>query len=96
MGPKKLCGTTISQTRAHHLLPFAELVFSYRFEDEPDYSQLKWLLERVLLNQNIAPSNKFDWIKSSKENSPLKTSNKNKIAQNVNGNDDLQILRPLS
>ena len=35
----------------------------YKFEEEPNYSKLKFLLKRILLNQDIVPCLKFDWSK---------------------------------
>lgn len=63
MGPAEICGPSLQKSRAYHLLPFVEEVFSLKFEDSPDYNKLRFLLQKVLLDQNISPGTKFDWIK---------------------------------
>jgi hypothetical protein len=35
---------------AKPLIPFYEEVMGYKFEEEPNYSKLKFLLKRILLN----------------------------------------------
>ena len=56
---------TLCIQEAVPLKPFVEQVFGYEFKEEPNYSMLKFLLRCVLLDQDIAPSLKFDWSKFS-------------------------------
>jgi hypothetical protein len=56
MMPLKLC---VGSSRK--LLPFTEEVFKYGFSETPDYSKLKFLLSKVLLDQDITPNLFFDW-----------------------------------
>ena len=35
---------------------------SYGFEETPDYEKLRFYLEKVLLDQKITPSKKYDWM----------------------------------
>jgi len=39
-------------------------VFKLKFEEEPPYKKLNFLLSSVLLNQNKVPSLKFDWTRN--------------------------------
>ena len=49
--------------RAKIILPFVTEIFELSFYDKPDYSRLKFMLVRAMLNENIAPSMVFDWSK---------------------------------
>ena len=57
MTPKMLCESIEAQT----LLPFIEEVFSYKFEQEPDYQKLKNALLLCLKNENGKLDNIYDW-----------------------------------
>ena len=61
--PENMC-----YREASCLLPFVKEIHSYAFHDEPNYAKLKQMLRCVLLDQNIAPSLKFDWSKFSSRN----------------------------
>ena len=43
------------------LYDFAQEIYSLEFKEKPDYAKLRFLLTKVLLDQDLAPSNKFDW-----------------------------------
>jgi hypothetical protein len=58
MTPKLLCSG-----EAQPLVPFASEVFKYTFEEQPDYSRLKFMLIQILLEQDITPNDKMDWSK---------------------------------
>lgn len=51
----QLCGTNPSESRAHFLHPFVSHVLSYTFKEAPNYSKLRFLLEKALLDCNTAP-----------------------------------------
>ena len=52
-----LCESPEAQT----LLPFIEEVFSYKFEQAPDYQKLKNALQQCLKNEGGQLDNIFDW-----------------------------------
>ena len=58
-----LCGTSMQQTRAFCMREFTQEVMSYKFAEAPDYNKLKFLLEKILLDQNAYPSDKYDFYK---------------------------------
>lgn len=58
----------ICKNQALPLLPFFTEVWSYGFEDEPNYSKLKQLLRCILLDENVVPDLRFDWSGFPKSN----------------------------
>ena len=48
MDPEKLCSG-----HAKALLPFANEVLEYEFEEKPDYAKLKFLLVKILLSYDV-------------------------------------------
>ena len=56
MTPEKLC-----VEKASKLLQFATEVFSYEFSEEPNYTKLKFLLSKVLLDHSVIPNTNMDW-----------------------------------
>lgn len=43
------------------MIPFAEEIFSIEFKEKPNYSKLRFLLERNLLESNEVPNKVYDW-----------------------------------
>ena len=43
------------------LKPVLEYAYNLEFEEEPDYEKLKFMLKKMLLDENMNPINKFDW-----------------------------------
>ena len=43
------------------LKPVLEYAYSLGFEEEPDYTKLKFLLKKILLDEEVVPHFKFDW-----------------------------------
>lgn len=43
------------------LIPFMKECFSYRFTDEPNYEKLRYLLMKILLENDDMADNQFDW-----------------------------------
>ena len=43
------------------LLPFMKECFSYRFVDTPNYDKLRFLLMKVLLDNDLQADNQMDW-----------------------------------
>lgn len=56
------CGFHMNETSAFMVKPYLETVLGYKFSEEPDYQYLKFLLQKSLLDENIVPNNKFEWI----------------------------------
>jgi hypothetical protein len=54
--PGELC------ENAPFMLNFAEYVYGLKFEDEPNYGYLRFLLTKNLLEKEMIPSEKYDWI----------------------------------
>ena len=44
------------------LMKYMEYVYDLDFDETPDYSYLRFLLEKNLLDQEMFPDNKFDWV----------------------------------
>ena len=44
------------------LIVFAKQIFSLKFSEKPDYSHLKFLLEKNLMDRSMFPNKNFDWI----------------------------------
>ena len=57
MTPKDLCQSVEAKT----FLPFVEEIFSYKFEDTPNYNKLRFYLTKALLDNEMMPNNIFDW-----------------------------------
>lgn len=72
MTVQDLCGSSESESIAFLLTPFAEEVMKYEYDEQPDYNKLRFLLERVLMQKNIAPSRKYDWTPERKQNEKSK------------------------
>ena len=49
---------------AKELTSLAEYAYSLSFEEEPNYSKIRFLMTKVLLEKDVVPSNDFDWNKS--------------------------------
>ena len=43
------------------MIPFANTVYSLKFDDLPDYSHLCFMLTKCLLEKNMVPNKEFDW-----------------------------------
>ena len=57
MSPAMLCESPEALT----LLPFIEEVFSYEFEQAPDYAKLSNMLLRCLKKEDKRVDNIYDW-----------------------------------
>lgn len=57
MSPAMLCESPEALT----LLPFIEEVFSYEFEQAPDYAKLSNMLLRCLKREDKKVDNIYDW-----------------------------------
>jgi hypothetical protein len=55
--------TTICEKKAVCLFDFASEVFKLKFEEEPNYGKLKFMLTVALLQQNQLVDNHFEWSK---------------------------------
>lgn len=47
--------------KGNKMLAFMEIVFDMKFEDEPEYAKLRFMLTKILLDQNSVPNHEFDW-----------------------------------
>jgi len=43
------------------LIPFADKIFALGYKEKPNYDELRFLLKKNLLDQNIVPNKYFDW-----------------------------------
>lgn len=57
MSPKEICPSIESR----ELLPFVQEIYSLRFDEEPNYSKLNFLLAKILMNLNLAPDDQYEW-----------------------------------
>ena len=53
----------ICEKKAAYLQDFATEVFKLRFEEEPSYAKLKFMLTVALLKKNQLVDNHFEWSK---------------------------------
>ena len=62
MGPEELCGNHQRLSRAFKIKSFVTEVMKLKFDEVPDYENLRFLLQKTLLDDNIVPSKHFDWL----------------------------------
>ena len=62
MGPDELCGSVRRVTPVFTLRPFISNIMKLKFDELPDYDHLRFLLQKVLLDENMTPSKHFEWI----------------------------------
>jgi casein kinase 1 len=67
MRPKDICPSFESQ----QILPFIQEIYSLRFDEEPNYNKLNFLLVKVLMNHNLVPDNEYEWNSSMKNKTGL-------------------------
>ena len=61
MSPADLCGNSKEETPAFCLREFTEEIFTYGFDQKPDYERLRSLLVKSLKQLGFKPSNVYDW-----------------------------------
>ena len=49
------------------MLPLLEIAYGIGFDERPDYNQIRFLLQKIQLDQNYLPELQFDWEMSSNE-----------------------------
>ena len=54
---KSLCKSHESKV----LWPFVEIILGMEYDQTPDYSKLRFMLTKVLLDKNVVPDKQFDW-----------------------------------
>jgi hypothetical protein len=59
MSAQDLCISSDSQK----IYPFLQEVYNLKFDEEPNYNKLNFILVKELMQMNISPSKEFDWIK---------------------------------
>lgn len=47
--------------RACNLLPYLKYAYELEFDEKPDYSKLRHIFVKILLERNQIPDNVFDW-----------------------------------
>jgi hypothetical protein len=57
MTPKDICPSPESR----ELLPFVEEIYNLRFDEEPNYNKLSFLLVKILMNSNQVPDDQYEW-----------------------------------
>jgi len=58
MTPEELCISDESKK----IYPFLKEVYKLKFDEEPNYNKLNFILVKELMSQNISPSKEFDWM----------------------------------
>ena len=54
----------IASGAASEFGPILEHIYTYGYETEPDYNKVKFMFEKILLDQNKVPSRQnFEWVK---------------------------------
>ena len=57
MSPEEICPTSDSK----QFLGYIKEVYSLKFDEEPNYNKLNFLLAKILMNNNQIPDNVFEW-----------------------------------
>ena len=55
--PQKFC----TALKCAYFTEFAKEIYALGFEDEPDYSHLRFILQKNLMDKNDYPNRVFDW-----------------------------------
>ena len=42
-------------------MPFVQEIYSLRFDEEPNYNKLNFLLAKILMNANLVPDEQYEW-----------------------------------
>jgi len=58
MTPAELCVSNESKK----IYPVVKEVYGLKFDEEPNYNKLIFLLVKELMAVNISPSKEFDWM----------------------------------
>ena len=45
------------------LAPILEEAYNYKYEEKPNYGKLRFMLEIILLNNDLKPDLKFSWVR---------------------------------
>lgn len=59
---KALCGTQRHNPDTFRFHDFAEEIFSYGFEEKPNYAKMRFLLTKALIDSNCNLDKKYDWF----------------------------------
>ena len=60
--PKTFC----KHYDCEYLTDFAQEIYKLKFEEEPNYEYLSFLLKKNLMNKNMIPNNVFEWTQKFK------------------------------
>ena len=85
-----VCGRDVQETKAHLLLPFLKKILQMQDYQEPDYEQLGFLLQKVLIENDKMPKQKFDFYEHELEiwyKSQLPVQLQNTLSLNFGKND---------
>lgn len=58
MSAEELCVSNESKK----IYPFLKEVYSLKFDEEPNYNKLNFILVKELMAVNLSPSKEFDWM----------------------------------
>lgn len=58
MSAEELCVSNESKK----IYPFLKEVYSLKFDEEPNYNKLNFILVKELMAVNLSPSREFDWM----------------------------------
>lgn len=59
---RDLCGSENTSPDTYRLTEFVQEVFNMKFEEEPNYNKLRFILAKSLLDMGQTPNRKYDWI----------------------------------
>lgn len=83
MTPKEIC----SKYYCEYLSEFMEKVYALEFKEEPDYSYLRFILEKNMMERDMYPSKQYDWT-SIKEKAKIKRQYQNALIPEMPQNID--------
>ena len=58
MTPEELCISNESKK----IYPFLKEVYGLKYDEEPNYNKLNFILVKELMSENLSPSKEFDWM----------------------------------
>ena len=83
MTPKEIC----SKYYCEYLSEFMEKVYALEFKEEPDYSYLRFILEKNMMERDMYPSKQYDWT-SIKDKAKIKRQYQNALIPEMPQNID--------
>ena len=80
---RNLFAEQVATNKAEIFFPILKILYSYEYEDEPEYNKIVFMFEKMLLDLNITPSQtNLEWVKEEANNRTRFVSNES-IDENI-------------